>query len=85
MLAELAWAKLVLGRVVRNSQGRWQLAGRLTERCFNFSKIAEQKAKIPELECFQDKNTRKKGRVRIPLFPQKMHYSRHPWSYLKGS
>ena len=24
-------------------------------------------------------------RVSIPLFPQKMHYSRHPWSSLKGS
>ena len=67
------------------SQGRWRLAGRLTERCFNFIKIAEKRQKIPELECFQDKNTRRKGRVRIPLFPQKMHYSRHPWSSLKGS
>ena len=68
------------------SQGRWRLAGRLTERCFNFSKITEKRAKkIPKLECFQDQNTRKKGRVRIPLFPQKTHYSRHPWSSLKGS
>ena len=45
------------------SQGRWRLAGRLTERCFIFIKIAEKKAKNTWIRVFsrQEYNEKREG------------------------
>ena len=41
--------------VSKRIQGRWRLAGRLTECCFNFSKIAEKKAKNTRIRVFSSR------------------------------